>query len=136
MNQLGINNNMLEAISLEENAWVRAVQLGEALGYTKPGKQINALYKRYQDEFTEDMTKLTKIHDDECKGHSASQNRQTRVFSRQGVYLMIMLARTPEAKLMREKMLDDLHSVVTRVPTTAKDLPAWAQEEIVEVPVK
>src|SRR5690554_345650 len=121
----------LKPVCHQEEQWFSGVQIGAQLGYANPGKKINALYKRHQDEFTDGMTKLIVIHDDEREVCSTKQHRQIRVFSRRGAYLLIMLARTARAKLMREKILIDLYSVVAEPSTTPGDLPTSSQKEIV-----
>ena len=64
-------------------------------------RQLNTLYRRHADEFSESMTTLVKMQ-------TAGGTQDVRVFSLRGCHLLAMFARTPMAKQFRRWALDEI----------------------------
>lgn len=76
---------------------ITAEEVGKHLGYGDPGRAINKLYDRNQNEL--------KLYSSVVKLTTEEQSqRLTRVFSEEGVYILSMLARTNEAKRFRARV--------------------------------
>jgi prophage antirepressor-like protein len=83
--------------------WFTAEQLAKLLGYADV-KQVNKIFQRHKEEFTESMTTLSKVT-------VSNKNReleyvQIRLFSLRGAHLIGMLSRTKVAKELRIWLLD------------------------------
>lgn len=111
----------MQVFDREGVPWLRASQVGLALGYTKRGAQIDPplasrairkIYDRHADEFTEDMTALIEIE-------TAGGPQDVRIFSPRGCHLLAMLARTERAKEFRKWVLDVLEHLAGRGPAIA-----------------
>lgn len=111
----------MQVFDREGVPWLRASQIGLALGYTKGGgqtdtplvkKAIKRLFERHADEFTEDMTALITVE-------TAGGPQEVRVFSPRGCHLLAMLARTERAKEFRKWVLDVLEHLAGRGPASA-----------------
>ncbi|SER86183.1 Prophage antirepressor [Azotobacter beijerinckii] len=86
--------------------WVRANQIGLALGYKNPELSIAKLYRSNADEFTEQMTALIDLP-------TNGGIQQVRIFSLRGAHLLAMFARTEVAKEFRRWVLDVLDGLST-----------------------
>lgn len=64
-------------------------------------RQLNALYRRHADEFTESMTAVVKLQ-------TAGGMQDVRIFSLRGCHLLGMFSRTERAKEFRRWVLDVL----------------------------
>lgn len=80
--------------------WLRYLQIGDALGYTRP-HLLNKLYQKHAAEFTDSMTALVKL---KTKGGE----QEVRIFSLRGAHLLGMFARTERAAEFRRWVLDIL----------------------------
>lgn len=69
--------------------------------FDKGVRQLNTLYRRHAEEFTETMTALIKMQ-------TRGGEQEVRVFSLRGAHLLGMFARTERAKRFRRKVLDVL----------------------------
>lgn len=98
---LAFQNTTFDIVDQNGQPWLKAQQIGEALGYTDE-KSINRIYTRNADEFNEHMTGVVKV--------TTSGNLQTdvRIFSMRGAHLLAMLSRTKIAKAFRKWVLDIL----------------------------
>lgn len=60
---LTFDKTAFELIYKDGKHWVRASQIGQALGYSDPARAVHKLYARNEDEFTEDMSSLLQVFD-------------------------------------------------------------------------
>jgi prophage antirepressor-like protein len=87
----------LNIIDHNHQRWLTAEQVGLALGYesTKARQGVNNLFKRHEDEFTEQDSTVIKLMTVDNK------NREARIFSQSGCNLLSFFANTPRAKQFR-----------------------------------
>ncbi|HGE8287427.1 TPA: Bro-N domain-containing protein [Serratia marcescens] len=83
--------------------WFTAEQLAKLLGYADV-KQVNKIFQRHKEEFTESMTTLTKVT--VINKNNELEYVQIRLFSLRGAHLIGMLSRTKIAKELRIWLLD------------------------------
>lgn len=103
--------------------WFTAEQLAELLEY-KDVKQVNKIYQRHADEFTETMTAKVTV-----SGKSTGYDNLTkdiRLFSLRGAYLVGMFSRTAVAKELRIWLLD-LAEKESNIDVGAIDINKFAQ---------
>lgn len=86
--------------------WFTAEYIGRKLGYSDPGTDINKLFKRHKDEFTNDDAK-------KAISPYSKNNHKTTFFSIDGTNLLLMFSRKPEAKQFRAW----LKKVATQIKT-------------------
>lgn len=108
---MNFESTQIECIHMDNQIWVRGVQIGEALEYKNPRDKINKLYQAHKDEYTASMTKLIGISDLHPQNGGAGQKREVRVFSLRGAHLLAMFARTEKAKAFRRWLLDILENL-------------------------
>lgn len=127
---LVFQNITFDIVDHNDDVWLRANQIGAALGYGKGGAQseptfevtrkVRQLYERHADEFTDSMTALIKLP-------TAGGDQEVRIFSMRGAHLLAMFARTAIAKEFRRWVLDVLESIRKtgryEIPGTKKSLP-------------
>ncbi|XUU49133.1 BRO-N domain-containing protein [Serratia nematodiphila] len=83
--------------------WFTAEQLAKLLGYADV-KQVNKIFQRHKEEFTESMTTKVTVSD---KSMSYGElTIEARLFSLRGAHLIGMLSRTKIAKELRIWLLD------------------------------
>lgn len=83
--------------------WFTAEQLAKLLGYADV-KQVNKIFQRHKEEFTENMTTKVTVSD---KSMSYGElTIEVRLFSLRGAHLIGMLSRTKIAKELRIWLLD------------------------------
>lgn len=83
--------------------WFTAEQLAKLLGYADV-KQVNKIFQRHKEEFTESMTTKVTVSD---KSMSYGElTIEVRLFSLRGAHLIGMLSRTKIAKELRIWLLD------------------------------
>ena len=99
MNMVVFNNNNIELIEHNNQAYMTLSQIASALGF-KHSSQVNDVFSRHADEFDEEMSCLIK------KGRT-----RVRIFNREGAWLIGMFARTPVAADFRKWVLKTLGSV-------------------------
>lgn len=97
---LAFHSTTFDVVDLNGQPWLRAVEIGKALGYADE-KAIQRIYTRRQDEFTPAMTGVVKVT-------TPSGMQDARVFSLRGAHLLAMFARTETAKEFRRWVLDVL----------------------------
>lgn len=90
-----------DVVDIHNVPWLRGLQVASALGFKNPSTDIQNLFKRNADEFTDEMTQLVELD-------TAGGRQQVRIFSPRGCYLIGMLSRTELAKDFRRWVLDVL----------------------------
>lgn len=83
--------------------WFTAEHLADLLEY-KDVKQVNKIFHRHKDEFTENMTTKVTVSDKSMTYGGLS--KEVRLFSPRGAHLIGMVSRTPVAKDLRIWLLD------------------------------
>lgn len=83
--------------------WFTAEQLAKLLGYADV-KQVNKIFQRHKEEFTESMTTLAKVT--VSNKNNELEYVQIRLFSLRGAHLIGMLSRTKIARELRIWLLD------------------------------
>lgn len=83
--------------------WLTAEVLSDLLGY-KDVKQVNKIFNRHKDEFTDSMTMLAKVTVDGI--NNSLREVEVRLFSPRGAHLIGMVSRTRVAKDLRIWLLD------------------------------
>ncbi|PZT84582.1 MAG: hypothetical protein DI627_15215 [Acinetobacter sp.] len=88
----------LSIIDHNQQHWLTAEQVGLALGYepTKARQGVNNLFKRHEDEFTDQDSIVIKLMTNPQGG-----NPNIRIFSQSGCNLLSFFANTPRAKHFR-----------------------------------
>lgn len=104
MHALAFHNTEFEVIDRNNQPWLRAGQIAQALSYAD-ASSINRIYARNAGEFTEAMTGSVKLTDPN------GGLQETRIFSLRGAHLLAMFARTAVAKEFRRWVLDILEGV-------------------------
>lgn len=102
---LTFQDTTFDVVDIHNAPWLRAYQIGSALGFSQPDAAVAKLYSRNADEFTEEMTQVLDLP-------TAGGVQQVRVFSLRGCHLLGMLARTAIAKAFRHWVLDVLEGRV------------------------
>jgi len=100
---LSFNNVDLTPVDNGDNQiWVTAKQLAEALGYSDD-RAVSRIYNKHSDEFTSSMTEgVESTTSTNFKGLLV----KTRIFSLRGCHLIAMFARTQVAKDFRVWVLN------------------------------
>lgn len=106
----------LEIYSVDGERWIRSSEIGRALEYNHPDRAISDVFKRNEDEFTPNMTRLMPMQ-------TAGGVQEVRVFSLRGAHMLAMLARSTKAKEFRGWLLDLIEREEIR--------PALQQEALV-----
>lgn len=83
--------------------WFTAELLADLLGYADE-KQVNKIYHRHEDEFTDSMTTLTKVTMNGI--NNSLRETDVRLFSPRGAHLIGMVSRTKVARELRRWFLD------------------------------
>ncbi|EBS2695464.1 hypothetical protein ZQ65_19030 [Salmonella enterica subsp. enterica serovar Newport] len=83
--------------------WFTAEALANLLGYADD-KQVNKIFQRRKDEFTESMSMLAKVTMNGI--NNSLREVEVRLFSPRGAHLIGMCARTKVAKELRIWLLD------------------------------
>ncbi|MCH7381180.1 BRO-N domain-containing protein [Acinetobacter higginsii] len=103
----------------DDQVWVTATDLAEALGYSRPDK-VTQIYNRHADEFTSCMTQVID--------NSDNLNLRSRIFSLRGAHLVAIFSRTPVAKEFRKWVLDVIEKKESK-PKKKIDLTAFVGKE-------
>ncbi|NWK44906.1 BRO-N domain-containing protein [Ralstonia pickettii] len=113
---LTFENVDFDVVDIHNTPWLRGLQVASALGYRNPTSDIQNLYARSADEFTEEMTRLFEVD-------TVGGRQQVRIFSPRGCYLLGMLARTERAKAFRRWVLDVLEGRLVPQETGRMTVP-------------
>lgn len=108
MNILTFNGIEFQPIKQQNQIWLTASQLAEALEYSDV-RSVTKIYQRNADEFTLSMTEVVKLTT--TKDNNNLQT-STRIFSLRGCHLVAMLSKTKIAKQFRQWVLDILDKEV------------------------
>lgn len=117
----------LDVIDRGGQPWITLSQVATAL-YKGGGqsdvpfavRNIQKLFARHADEFTDSMTAVVKLP-------TAGGEQDVRIFSLRGCHLLAMFARTPVAKEFRRWVLDVLDNYISPVPAPR---PATSTERV------
>lgn len=115
---LAFQNTTFEIVDRNGQPWLKATQIGIALGY-RADKAIQRIYARHAKEFTTGMTGVVKLT-------TPSGEQETRIFSLRGAHLLGMFARTPIAAEFRRWVLDLLDDELARMRTLALEAKSLA----------
>lgn len=100
-NQLAFHSTQFNVISRNNQIWLTAVEIAQALQY-KTENSVSRIYARNSDEFTPGMSESVNLT------LSGNLTKSVRIFSLRGAHLIAMFARTPVAKEFRRWVLDVL----------------------------
>lgn len=106
---LTFQNFTFEPIYQDGQLWFTSTELAKALGYSRTDN-VNRVYARNSDEFTDLMTTTVKMT---LVRKTGEVDVMVRVFSLRGAHLIAMFASTPVAKEFRKWVLDILDREVT-----------------------
>lgn len=112
---LTFQNITFEPIYQDGQLWFTSTELAKALGYSRTDN-VNRVYARNSDEFTDSMTTTVKMT---LVRKTGEVDVMVRVFSLRGAHLIAMFASTPVAKEFRKWVLD----ILDREIADKKDLP-------------
>ncbi|MBG5939806.1 hypothetical protein I5E82_11145 [Proteus mirabilis] len=112
---LTFQNITFEPIYQDGQLWFTSTELAKALGYSRTDN-VNRVYARNSDEFTDSMTTTVKMT---LVRKTGEVDVMVRVFSLRGAHLIAMFASTPIAKEFRKWVLD----ILDREVADKKDLP-------------
>ncbi|HEK1720086.1 TPA: hypothetical protein SMT55_001651 [Proteus mirabilis] len=101
---LTFQNITFEPIYQDGQLWFTSTELAKALGYSRTDN-VNRVYARNSDEFTDSMTTTVKMT---LVRKTGEVDVMVRVFSLRGAHLIAMFASTPVAKEFRKWVLDIL----------------------------
>lgn len=122
MNALTFHDTQFEIIDRNNQPWLRLLQIGGALGYSK-ADLIGRIYQKHADEFTDSMTALVKLP-------TSGGEQEVRIFSLRGAWLLGMHSRTQRAKEFRAWVLDVLEQHLRQQEAiVALHSPALAPEQ-------
>ncbi len=105
------NSHNIELIQHNGQLYMSGAQIGRVLEYADATKAISNIYNNHQDEFIDDMTCTLKTR---VKG----QIRTSRVYNREGAWLIGMFARTSKAAEFRKWVLKVLGAVADNQAVT------------------
>nr|WP_305009898.1 BRO family protein [Providencia sp. MGF014] len=114
---LTFQNITFEPIYQDGQLWFTSTELAKALGYSRTDN-VNRVYARNSDEFTDSMTTTVKMT---LVRKTGEVDVMVRVFSLRGAHLIAMFSNTPVAKEFRKWVLDILDKEVEEkqnLPTT------------------
>ena len=106
---LTFQNITFEPIYQDGQLWFTSTELAKALGYSRTDN-VNRVYARNSDEFTDSMTTTVKMT---LVRKTGEVDVMVRVFSLRGAHLIAMFASTPVVKEFRKWVLDILDREVT-----------------------
>lgn len=92
-----VNGNELNFIENNGQILFSAEEIGRQLGYKKPAKSINVIYNRNQKELNSYAVGIKLMSTD-------GKRYEVRHFTEEGVYILSMLAQTPQAAQFRAKV--------------------------------
>lgn len=118
-NSVQFNNHNIELINHNGQLYMTGSQIGEVLEYEDAAKAVHNIYTNHKDEFGENMSCTLKTRVNGVK-------RLSRVFNREGAWLIGMFARTPKAAEFRKWVLKVLGAVADNqvAPVAAVDMKA------------
>ena len=109
-----VNENGLHYVECEGQIYFSSDEIGRQLGYARPSKSINILFNRNQKELDSYVRHIKMM----CRD---GQSRETRCFTEEGVYILSMLAQTPQARDFRARLARLLREIRERRMTLARE---------------
>lgn len=103
-NVVQFNSHNIDIITHSGQTWMAGSQIGKVLGYENAAKAVHNIYTAHKDEFENDMSCTLKTR-------VQGQLHKTRIFNREGAWLIGMFARTPKAAEFRKWVLKVLGAV-------------------------
>lgn len=100
------NNITIDFIEQDEDYWLTAKTIGNALGYRSPRKSIMNLYHAHKDEI-EEYASLLELS-------TPGGPQETTIFSERGIYLLLMFSKQPIAKRFRKWLVSFLRCLKNR----------------------
>ncbi|MFT4243540.1 MAG: BRO family protein [Acidovorax sp.] len=121
---LVFDDTVFTVVDRDGQPWLRAPEIATALGYAREDA-VSGIYRRNADEFSAEMSQTVNL--------TVSQNggqlqRETRIFSLRGAYLLGMFASTPPAKRFRRWVLDVLEGKAQAQAQPARAAQAAPQQ--------
>lgn len=101
---LVFDDTVFTVVDRDGQPWLRGPEIAQALGYAD-SDAISRIYRRNADEFAADMSQTVNLTVSQNNGQL---QREVRIFSLRGAYLLGMFASTPPAKRFRRWVLDVL----------------------------
>ena len=101
---LVFDDTVFSVVDRDGQPWLRGAEIAQALGYAD-SDAISRIYRRNADEFAADMSQTVNLTVSQNNGQL---QREVRIFSLRGAYLLGMFASTPPAKRFRRWVLDVL----------------------------
>lgn len=109
-----VNENGLHYVEFEGKIYFSSEEVGRQLGYARPSKSINILFNRNQKELNGYATGIKLMQVDGCL-------REVRCFTEEGVYILSMLAQTPQARDFRARVARLLREIRERHMELARE---------------
>lgn len=109
-----VNENGLHYVEFEGKIYFSSEEVGRQLGYARPSKSINILFNRNQKELNGYATGIKLMQVDGCL-------REVRCFTEEGVYILSMLAQTPQARDFRARVARLLREIRERHMDLARE---------------
>ncbi len=103
-NVVQFNNHNIDIITHNGQTWMAGSQIGKVLGYENAAKAVHNIYTSHKEEFDGGMSCTLKTR-------VQGQLHNTRIFNREGAWLIGMFARTPKAVEFRKWVLKVLGTV-------------------------
>ncbi|ERS04811.1 hypothetical protein Q673_06235 [Marinobacter sp. EN3] len=88
------NGSSLSVITLQNDAWFTAHDIGRALGYERSNDQVQKIFRRHREEL-EQYSITAKL------AENLDGGRPSRLFNEEGVMIITMLSRQPKAAEFR-----------------------------------
>ena len=112
-NVVQFNNHNIDIITYNGQTWMAGSQIGKVLGYENAAKAVHNIYTSHKDEFDNGMSCTLKTR-------VQGQLHKTRIFNREGAWLIGMFARTPKAVEFRKWVLKVLGAVADKAVQSEK----------------
>lgn len=109
-NVVKFDNHNLAVVDYNKERWLTSFDVAKALGYEKT-KSITNLYNNHKSEFDTDYSLV-------IDSMTSGKKVKTRIFNREGAWLIGMFARTPKAVEFRKWVLKVLGSAVDSTKNT------------------
>ncbi len=109
-----VNENGLHYVECEGQIYFSSDEIGRQLGYARPSKSINILFNRNQKELRDYAVGIRMMSTD-------GKCYEVRCFTEEGVYILSMLAQTPQARDFRARLARLLREIRERRMTLARE---------------
>ena len=109
-----INADGLKYVEHKGQVFFSSEEIGRQLGYAKPSKSINILFNRNQRELKSYAVGIKMMSTD-------GKFYEVRCFTEEGVYILSMLANTPQAREFRAKLARLLREIRERRVELARE---------------